>query len=103
MKCMLTLYSFVDRDMVMRYEWGFGIGHTYSWKNPALYRHAPDPSAGLPDAEDPDEPDTDAGLQPLEDDVSFRLDDQENEHLGADNDDNDDGDDLEGEASDDGT
>jgi hypothetical protein len=27
----LTLtISFVDRDMVMRYHWGLGVGHTYS-------------------------------------------------------------------------
>lgn len=25
---------FVDRDMVMRYHWGLGIGHKYSWSVP---------------------------------------------------------------------
>ena len=26
----LILSSFVDRDMVMRYHWGLGVGHVYS-------------------------------------------------------------------------
>ena len=26
----LNLHSFVDRDMLMRYHWGHGIGHVYS-------------------------------------------------------------------------
>jgi hypothetical protein len=30
---LIDILSFVDRDMVMRYEWGLGIGHVYSWKN----------------------------------------------------------------------
>jgi hypothetical protein len=27
---LIILSSFVDRDMLMRYHWGLGIGHTYS-------------------------------------------------------------------------
>lgn len=32
--------SFVDNDMFMRYEWGMGIGHTYSWKGRASHPQA---------------------------------------------------------------
>ena len=45
-----SLYSFVDRDMLMWYEWGMGIGHTYSWKNPVVQHHAPDSNRGFSDA-----------------------------------------------------
>ncbi|RDB16269.1 hypothetical protein Hypma_003008 [Hypsizygus marmoreus] len=30
-------FLFVDRDMVMRYHWGLGIGHIYSWKTATTY------------------------------------------------------------------
>jgi hypothetical protein len=30
---------FVDRDMLMRYHWGLGIGHAYSHIQPALARN----------------------------------------------------------------
>ena len=26
----MTSYRFVDRDMLMRYHWGFGVGHLYA-------------------------------------------------------------------------
>ena len=26
-------FSFVDRDMLMRYHWGFGVGHAYADNN----------------------------------------------------------------------
>lgn len=28
--CQLTISRFVDRDMLMRYCWGMGVGHAYS-------------------------------------------------------------------------
>jgi hypothetical protein len=28
---MLSDYSFVDRDMVMRYHWGLAVGHKYTY------------------------------------------------------------------------
>lgn len=31
----MSVGSFADRDMVMRYHYGFGIGHTYSHTQPA--------------------------------------------------------------------
>lgn len=33
---------FVDRDMIMRYHWGKGIGHKYAWEGEAVLH---DPSA----------------------------------------------------------
>lgn len=30
----LLALRFVDRDMLMRYHWGLGIGHRYSWEGP---------------------------------------------------------------------
>lgn len=30
----LLAIRFVDRDMLMRYHWGLGIGHKYSWDGP---------------------------------------------------------------------
>lgn len=30
MSCLNFLFRFVDRDMVMRFHWGLGIGHLYS-------------------------------------------------------------------------
>lgn len=27
----IAIVRFVDRDMLMRYHWGLGIGHKYSW------------------------------------------------------------------------
>jgi len=27
------LFSFVDHDMLMRYYWGFGVGHAYAYDN----------------------------------------------------------------------
>ena len=27
------LFSFVDRDILMRYHWGFGVGHAYAYNN----------------------------------------------------------------------
>lgn len=78
-----SLYSFVDRDMLMRYEWGMGIGHTYSWKNPVMQHHASD--SGGADAEEPDDPtaEADLGSQPdgAEDVATFCLDNRENEYL----------------------
>ena len=76
--------------MVMRYEWGLGIGHTYSWMNQVEPRQAPDsPDAGLNDPQDEDSPDDPIDdivsgfrLDGAEDDAGFGLDDQENEDLG---------------------
>jgi hypothetical protein len=83
--------------MVMRYEWGLGIGHTYSWKNPVTYCQVPDSSAGLSKSEEePDEINVDSVCQPLsesEDEAAFCLNDRENEDLGSEE--------SEGEASDD--
>jgi len=99
---MLTLYSFVDRDMVMQYEWGLGIGHTYSWKNLLMYRQVPDSGAGLSESEEEsNEPNVDLGGQPFEskDEAAFCLNDRENEDLGSE----ESGEEAsEGEASDDG-
>jgi hypothetical protein len=71
--------------MLMRYEWGMGIGHTYSWKSPVVQHHAPDSDAGFSDAEEPGDPTADAhsGFQPdgVEDAAPFCLDDRENEYL----------------------
>jgi hypothetical protein len=79
------LYSFVDRDMLMRYEWGMGIGHTYSWKNPMVQHHASDSDGAFADAEEPDDPtaEADSGSQPdgVEDVATFCLGDRENEYL----------------------
>lgn len=81
------LYSFVDRDMLMRYEWGLGIGHIYSWKKPAAHHHASDSDRAFADAdaEEPDDPtaEVDPGFQPdgVEDVAAFCLDDRENEYL----------------------
>ena len=81
-----SFYSFVDRDMLMRYEWGSGIGHTYSWKNPVVQHHTSDSDGGFADAEEPDGPtaDADSGFQPdgIEDVATFCLDDRESEYLG---------------------
>ena len=80
-----SLYSFVDRDMLMQYEWGMGVGHTYSWKNPVVQHHASDSDGGFADAQEPDDPsaDADSGFQPdgVEDVATFCLDDRENEYL----------------------
>lgn len=36
----LAFYSsFVDRDMLMRYHFGLGIGHVYAWSNQAIGTH----------------------------------------------------------------
>jgi len=37
--CLQSLVRFVDRDMVMRYLWGLGVGHVYA--------HLHRPSSGL--------------------------------------------------------
>ena len=29
----LMLDSFIDRDMLMRYHWGLGVGHYYAWES----------------------------------------------------------------------
>lgn len=85
----------------MRYEWGLGIGHTYSWKNPAMYRQVPDSGAGLSKGEEePNEPNLDLVCQPLsesEDEAAFCLNDRENEDLGSDE---SEGETSEGETSD---
>ena len=98
-----SLYSFIDRDMLMRYEWGMGIGHTYSWKNPVVQHHVSDSDRGFTDAQEPDDPsaDADSGFQPdgIKDVAAFCLNDRENEYL---NDGESDGDlpvELEEEAS----
>lgn len=77
--------SFVDRDMLMRYEWGLGVGHTYSWKNTLPHRQAANrPSADLvPEEPEEQEPNADSNMQcaGAEDDAAFCLDDRENELL----------------------
>lgn len=45
--CLLA--RFVDRDMLMRYHWGLGIGHKYSWEGSAAescYNSVPGGSMG---------------------------------------------------------
>ena len=81
------LYIFVDRDMLMQYEWGLGIGHTYSWKKPVAQHHVLDSNRAFADAdaEEPDDPtaEVDPGFQPdgVEDVATFCLNDRENEYL----------------------
>jgi hypothetical protein len=83
----------------MRYEWGLGVGHTYSWKDPATYRQVPDSGASLSKSgEEPEEPDVDLGCSESEDEAVFCLSDRENEDLGSEE---SEGDTSEGEASDD--
>ena len=39
---------FVDRDMLMRYHWGLGIGHTYSHNSPAASQFCRTSQCSLP-------------------------------------------------------
>ena len=82
----LTLLSssFVDRDMLMRYEWGLGIGHTYSWKNTSRHHQAAKhPSTDFPEEPEEQEPDGDSNTPcaEAEKEATFCLDDRENELL----------------------
>ena len=36
------LFSFVDRDMLMHYYWGFGVGHAYAYDNIKLLEETMD-------------------------------------------------------------
>lgn len=38
-----VLVRFVDRDMLMRYHWGMGIGHKYAWEKEAEPHGHPSP------------------------------------------------------------
>jgi len=64
----LMVSSFVDRDMVMRYHWGLGVGHTYAYgrgvdnetndgdeRDPAANNRNKDIHHTFPDASDSDE------------------------------------------------
>ena len=64
----IMVSSFVDRDMVMRYHWGLGVGHTYAYgrgvdnetndgdeRDPAANNHNKDIHHTVPDASDSDE------------------------------------------------
>ena len=62
----------------MRYEWGLGVGHTYSWKNIPPYHQVVNHSSTY-SPEEPDEQEPDAGV---ENEAAFCLDDRENELLG---------------------
>ena len=44
------LFSFVDRDMLMRYHWGFGVGHAYAYNNVELPEETMDDDGALTNA-----------------------------------------------------
>lgn len=66
--------------MLMRYEWGLGIGHTYSWKDTAPQFQESDAGS---DPEEPDDiSDTESGFHSDGgEEAALCLDDQENESL----------------------
>ena len=90
-------------------DWNTCLGHTYSWKNPTLHCQSPEPDVDLfetEEPEEPNEPDVNTDLQPMEskDKTGLGLDDRENEFLGDEDSDSDDlveGAVSEGKASDD--
>lgn len=60
-KLILTCVRFADRDMLMRYHWGLGIGHIYSDEH---YSH---PSHSILEPDDTSEEQTnDPDLHPME-------------------------------------
>jgi hypothetical protein len=98
---LIQFLRFVDRDMLMRYHWGMGIGHVYSWHSVAT---SASPSTNLDPA--PPQPNTSgehetsstedqslntevSSSEPqfgihsgtVEDEAAFTLDDLENELL----------------------
>jgi len=48
----MRINRFVDRDMVMRYHWGYGVGHTYAHHNYRPTRPQPRSDHPLQDSED---------------------------------------------------
>ena len=71
--------SFVDRDMLMRYWWGLGIGHKYA------HTSTPQPTetTGEPDEGDCQaEGDNDKILAVATEDLELGMDERENEDLG---------------------
>jgi hypothetical protein len=64
---------FVDRDMVMRYHWGLGVGHTYAYQKTTL----------------PPTPDEDQHEE-LHSDASEDLPNDNEENTGSDNDEDED-------------
>lgn len=45
-----VLVRFVDRDMLMRYHWGMGIGHKYAWEKETGPHDHPSPQASTSNA-----------------------------------------------------
>lgn len=49
----MVLLRFVDRDMILRYHWGHGVGHTYAY--PEVSADVPEVPLSLPDIEEEEE------------------------------------------------
>lgn len=94
-----TQSRFVDRDMMMRYHWSLGIGHTYSHTNnpdsQSLTNTVMEMYSMGPNEEDDTMADTgDIATvtpnnqadeeEPDPDDPEFTMDDRENEDIGSD-------------------
>jgi len=71
-------FRFVDRDMLMRYHWGLGVGHIYSHVQRANGPSAPTDTQTTSTAADEDS----VNEEPPDDDIAS---DAENPELGFDN------------------
>jgi hypothetical protein len=92
------MHRFVDRDMVMRYYWGMGVGHAYSHEQTAVVPTDPTASATIPDMTT--DANSEAALEPRVPDQDCES-DREDPELGLDNREDDwtDTEDLEDELS----
>ena len=77
--------SFADRDMLMRYHWGMGVGHPYAWKEASTTDQM---TGSLNSETNVEEFETESGNQqaadaapPFDEDAVFHLSDHENEFL----------------------